>query len=108
MTANAKTNGQNKKETATPTKEVQQKLAQEAVTTAPVTAPKAPVTKPPLDERLAEALTELSEFNYNSGDSCTFVLQDNSGLEFKTTNTNLIKLFATEPQNTQETRKGSD
>ena len=121
MATNAKTNGHNKKETTTVKKEVQKKLAQEAISKTP-----APIVKPvtvdiSLDEcidrfekirgvanqreRLSKTLTELSRFNYNSTDSCTFSLTDVAGLEFKTTNTNLIKLIASELQTTLETRK---
>ena len=56
-------------------------------------------------ERLVNTLTELTRFNYNHSDSCVFSVKDGSGMEFKTTNTNLIKLVAEKLQQTLETRK---
>lgn len=124
MTANAKTNGQNKKEIATPTKEVQQKLAQEAVTTAPVATPIATVTTPSLDdcidkfEKIRGLPPKESGWQRRlpgypgsittAGIAAPLCLRTIQAWNSKTTNTNLIKLFATELQNTQETRKGSD
>ncbi len=121
MATNAKTNGQSKNETATVKKEVQKKLAQGATGKAPTPVVKTALVNVSLDEcidrfekirgvanqreRLSKTLTELSRFNYNSSDSCTFSLKDVAGLEFKTTNTNLIKLIAGELQKTLEQRK---
>ncbi|MCX2682068.1 hypothetical protein OOZ15_19115, partial [Galbibacter sp. EGI 63066] len=56
--------------------------------------------------RLVQTLNELTKFNYNQGDSSSFYLRDSHGMEFKTTNSNLIKLVATHLQSTLETRKG--
>jgi hypothetical protein len=121
MATNAKTNGHSKNETTTVKKEVQKKLAQNATGKAPTPIVKAAPVNVSLDEcidrfekirgvanqreRLSKTLTELSRFNYNSSDSCTFSLKDVAGLEFKTTNTNLIKLIAGELQKTLEQRK---
>lgn len=57
-------------------------------------------------ERLVQTLNELTKFNYNQGDSSSFYLRDSHGMEFKTTNSNLIKLVSTHLQTTLETRKG--
>jgi len=56
-------------------------------------------------ERLTETLNELTKFNYNQDDSSSFYLRDSRNLEFKTTNTNLIKLVTTHLQSTLEQRK---
>ncbi|MBJ6367711.1 hypothetical protein [Snuella sedimenti] len=56
-------------------------------------------------ERLVQTLSELTKFNYNQGDSASFYIRDSHNLEFKTTNTNLIKLVTTHLQSTLETRK---
>ena len=111
MQKNAKQNGTEKKETATTARRtVQKKLASEAIE-----------NNINLDERinqfeklrgianqrerLSKTLTELSRFNYNSAESSTFTLKDAAGLEFKTTNSNLISLVATGLQTTLEARK---
>ncbi|GAA3557950.1 hypothetical protein [Snuella lapsa] len=57
-------------------------------------------------ERLVQTLSELTKFNYNQGDSASFYIRDSHNLEFKTTNTNLIKLVTTHLQSTLEARKG--
>ena len=57
-------------------------------------------------ERLVQTLSELTKFNYNQGDSASFYIRDSYNLEFKTTNTNLIKLVTTHLQSTLEARKG--
>lgn len=56
-------------------------------------------------ERLTNTLNELTKFNYNQGDSASFHIRDSHNLEFKTTNTNLIKLVTTHLQSTLEQRK---
>ena len=56
-------------------------------------------------ERLTQTLNELTKFNYNQDDSSSFYLRDSRNLEFKTTNTNLIKLVTTHLQSTLEQRK---
>ena len=56
-------------------------------------------------ERLNQTLSELTKFNYNQGDSASFYIRDSHNLEFKTTNTNLIKLVTTHLQSTLEERK---
>ncbi len=56
-------------------------------------------------ERLTETLNDLTKFNYNQDDSSSFFLRDSHNLEFKTTNTNLIKLVTTHLQSTLEQRK---
>ncbi|MCB0460054.1 MAG: hypothetical protein KDC74_08575, partial [Flavobacteriaceae bacterium] len=114
-----------KKETATVKKEVQQQLAKDAIDNSKDT-PKVPekkevATTVNLDdriqrfeklrgmannrERLVQTLNELTKFNYNQGDSSTFYIRDASGLEFKTTNTNLIRLVTSNLQATLEDRK---
>jgi len=121
MATTAKTNGTSKKETTTPKTAVKKQLAQEAAGKTP-----APIIKPEIKilnldacidrfeklrgvanqrERLVTTLTELARFNYNSSESCTFSLVDATGLKFETTNTNLIKLIASELQKTLEIRK---
>ncbi len=50
-------------------------------------------------ERLMKSLGELTKFNYNQDDSASFHLRDSHSLEFKTANTNLIKLVTEESTN---------
>ncbi|MET2985627.1 hypothetical protein [Aureibaculum conchae] len=119
----AKQNGTAKKENATVKKEVQKKLTDDAIGKT-VVHEKAIIAKKPtinLDdriqrleklkglaanrERLAQTLTELTKFNYNQDGSGSFFLKDSRNLEFKTTNTNLIKLVTTHLQSTLEQRK---
>ena len=127
-TAIAKQNGTVKKETVTPKKAVQKKLAEQATgkTSAPVTSQKKVVEKPAIipvnlddrmqkfeqlqglakqRERLTSTLTDLNKFKYNQSDSASFYIKDSDGLEFKTTNTNLIHLVTNHLKNTLETRK---
>jgi len=118
-----KQNGTAKKENATAKKEVQDKLTKEAIDKTVLTE-KAVITKKPtinLDERiqkfeklrglatqrerLTQTLNELTKFNYNQDDSSSFYLRDSRNLEFKTTNTNLIKLVTSHLQSTLEQRK---
>ncbi|USD24598.1 hypothetical protein [Flagellimonas marinaquae] len=56
-------------------------------------------------ERLNQTLGELTKFNYNQDGSSSFYIRDSHGLEFKTTNSNLINLVTTQLQNTLEERK---
>jgi hypothetical protein len=128
MAVMTKTNGTAKKETATVKKEVQKKLAQEAtgktVTVQPVEKPTIQQAEKPvinLDdrmqkfeklkglagqrERLSETLSELTKFKYNQSDSASFYIKDSVGLEFKTTNSNLIHLVTNHLKTTLELRK---
>ncbi|TGV03372.1 hypothetical protein [Flavivirga rizhaonensis] len=119
----AKQNGTATKENATVKKEVQKKLTDEAIGKT-VALEKTVVAKKPainLDdriqkfeklrglatqrERLTQTLNELTKFNYNQDDSSSFYLRDSRNLEFKTTNTNLIKLVTSHLQSTLEQRK---
>ena len=123
MATTVKQNGTAKKENAPVKKEVQKKLTDEAIGKAASTE-KAVVPKKTtisLDdriqnfeklkglatqrERLNQTLNELTKFNYNQGDSTSFYIRDSHNLEFKTTNTNLIKLVTTHLQSTLEERK---
>ena len=126
MATTARQNGTAKKETTTPKQEVKKQLAKDATKPGakqPLPASTSKTEKPAINlderidrfeklrgivnqrERLVNTLTELARFNYNSAESCTFSLTDAAGLEFNTTNTNLIKLVAGELQKTLETRK---
>ena len=123
MTKIAKQNGTIKKATATTTRKngVKKPAGETTTVKAPDTAAKPEAINVSLDERinrfeklrglanqrerLVNTLTELTRFNYNHSDSCVFSVKDGSGLEFKTTNTNLIKLVAEKLQQTLETRK---
>ncbi|MCF6347347.1 MAG: hypothetical protein L3J20_03500 [Flavobacteriaceae bacterium] len=118
-----KQNGVAKKENATVKKEVQDKLTKEAIGKIVVPEKKAIVEKPLINlddriqkfeklrglatqrERLTQTLNELTKFNYNQDDSSSFYLRDSRNLEFKTTNTNLIKLVTSHLQSTLEQRK---
>lgn len=123
MATTVKQNGTSKKDTASVKKEVQKKLTDEAIgkaasTEKTVASKKATIS---LDdriqnfeklrglatqrERLSQTLNELTKFNYNQGDSASFYIRDSHNLEFKTTNTNLIKLVTTHLQSTLEERK---
>jgi hypothetical protein len=55
--------------------------------------------------RLSETLTDINRFKYNQSDSASFCIKDSSGLEFKTTNTNLIHLVTNHLKGTLENRK---
>lgn len=118
-----KQNGVAKKENATVKKEVQKKLTEQAVGKTTVPVKTVVVEKPTINldgrikkfeklrglatqrERLTQTLNELTKFNYNQDDSSSFYLRDSRNLEFKTTNTNLIKLVTTHLQSTLEQRK---
>ncbi|EIJ40885.1 hypothetical protein JoomaDRAFT_3962 [Galbibacter orientalis DSM 19592] len=123
MATTVKQNGTANKDNASVKKEVQKKLTNEAIgkagsTERTVVPKKATIS---LDnriqnfeklrglatqrERLTQTLNELTKFNYNQGDSASFYIRDSHNLEFKTTNTNLIKLVTTHLQSTLEERK---
>ncbi len=119
----AKQNGVAKKENATVKKEAQKKLTEQVIGKTVVTEKKVTVEKPVINlderiqkfeklrglatqrERLTQTLNELTKFNYNQDDSSSFYLRDSRNLEFKTTNTNLIKLVTAHLQSTLEQRK---
>ena len=123
METKTKSNGTAKKVNATVKKEVQKKLTEEAIGKTVVPEKPKTVEKPTINlddriqkfeklrgladqrERLTETLNELTKFNYNQDDSSSFHLRDSRNLEFKTTNTNLIKLVTTHLQSTLEQRK---
>src|SRR5690606_9521034 len=108
---------------ATVKKEVQKKLTEEAIGKTVVPEKTKTVEKPTINlddriqkfeklrglanqrERLTETLNELTKFNYNQDGSSSFQIRDSRNLEFKTTNTNLIKLVTTHLQSTLEQRK---
>lgn len=56
-------------------------------------------------ERLVQTLSELNKFKHNQGDSSSFHLKDSHGLEFKTSNTNLVELVTSQLQTTLQERK---
>jgi len=123
METKVKSNGTATKRNATVKKEVQKKLTGQAIGKTVVTEKKVAVEKPAINlddriqkfeklrglatqrERLTQTLSELTKFNYNQDDSSSFYLRDSRNLEFKTTNTNLIKLVSTHLQSTLEQRK---
>ena len=118
-----KQNGVAKKENATVKKEVQKKLTEQAIGKTTVAEKTVVVENAVINlddriqkfeklrglatqrERLTQTLNELTKFNYNQDDSSSFYLRDSRNLEFKTTNTNLIKLVTTHLQSTLEQRK---
>lgn len=129
-TATAKQNGSAKKAT-TAKKNVQEKLAKEAIgeKTTPITkeAPKPKpvqeIAKPLVNlddrmlkfeqlkglahqrERLNNTLSELNKFKYNQSDSASFEIVDSQKLSFMTTNTNLIHIVTNHLKSTLESRK---
>src|SRR5690606_4977396 len=123
MATTAKQNGTAKKQSATVKKEVQDKLTKEAIGKTVIPEKKITVEKPVINlderiqkfeklrglatqrERLTETLNELTKFNYNQDGSSSFHIRDSRHLEFKTTNSNLIKLVTTHLQSTLEQRK---
>ena len=123
METKARQNGIAKKENATVKKEIQKKLTDEAVGKTVVSEKTSTVGKPTVNlddriqkfeklrglatqrERLTETLNELTKFNYNQDGSSSFHIWDSRNLEFKTTNSNLIKLVMTHFQSTLEERK---
>ncbi|MEX0360744.1 MAG: hypothetical protein AB3N10_07105 [Allomuricauda sp.] len=122
MATTAKQNGTVKRQTATSKKEVQKKLTEEAIGKTTSNEKKAAI-EPPVNlddriqkfeklrglatqrERLTQTLNELTKFNYNQDGSSSFYLRDAHNLEFKTTNSNLIKLVTSHLQSTLEQRK---
>lgn len=123
METKTKANGVAKNQSATVKKEIQKKLTQEAIGKTVTPEPKAVPQKPEISlderiqkfeklrglatqrERLSETLTELTKFNYNQDGSSSFFIRDSRHLEFKTTNSNLIKLVTSHLQSTLEQRK---
>ncbi len=123
METKVKSNGTVKKQTATVKKEVQKKLTEQAIGKTIAKEKKTIIEKPVVNlddriqkfeklrglatqrERLTQTLSELTKFNYNQDDSSSFYLRDSRNLEFKTTNTNLIKLVTSHLQSTLEQRK---
>lgn len=123
METKTKSNGTAKRQNATVKKEVQRKLTEEAVGKTVVPEKVPVVAKPEVNlddriqkfeklkglatqrERLNQTLGELTKFNYNQDGSSTFYLRDSHNLEFKTTNSNLIKLVTEHLQSTLELRK---
>ena len=126
MATTAKRNATVKKETTTAKADVKKQLAKEATQPdAKQPQPKqiAEATKPVVNldermnkfeklrglasqrERLTATLSELTRFNYNQDGSSTFYLKDSAGLEFKTTNSNLIRLVTSQLQKLLENRK---
>ncbi|WP_075343126.1 hypothetical protein [Tenacibaculum agarivorans] len=129
-TATVKQNGSVKKAT-TAKKNVQEKLAKEAIGEKPTPITKEAsklqsvqeITKPLVNlddrmlkfeqmkglahqrERLNNTLTELNRFKYNQSDSSTFYIKDSNGLEFRTTNNNLVHLVTNHLKGTLTTRK---
>ncbi|MEH6703479.1 MAG: hypothetical protein V7691_01675 [Galbibacter orientalis] len=123
METKTKANGVAKNQSATVKKEVQKKLTQDAIGKNATPEPKVISQKPEISlderiqkfeklrglatqrERLAETLTELTKFNYNQEGSSSVFIRDSRHLEFKTTNSNLIKLVTSHLQSTLEQRK---
>lgn len=123
METATKSNGVAKKQSTTVQKEVQKKLTSEAIGKTVVKETKTNDEKPAVNlddriqkfeklrglatqrERLAETLSELTKFNYNQDGSSSFHIRDSRHLEFKTTNSNLIKLVTEHLQFTLERRK---
>ncbi|WP_417784552.1 hypothetical protein [Tenacibaculum sp.] len=123
METKTKSNGTAKKVNATVKKGVQKKLTEQAIGKITVTEKKVTVEKPVINlddriqkfeklrglatqrERLTETLTELTKFNYNQDGSSSFFIRDSRHLEFKTTNSNFIKLVTSHLQSTLEQRK---
>lgn len=121
-------NGVEKNKTVTPKTTVQKKLANQAIgkKETPIALKPKPVIQPEasiinLDDRmqkfeqlkglahqrtrLSDTLMDLNKFKYNQSDSASFFIKDSSGLEFKTTNTNLIHLVTNHLKGTLESRK---
>ncbi len=123
METKTRQNGTANQENATVKKEVQKKLTEEAIGKTVVPEKKTIDEKPVINlddriqkfeklrglatqrERLTETLNELTKFNYNQDGSSSFHIRDSRNLEFKTTNSTLIKLVTTHLQSTLEVRK---
>ena len=56
-------------------------------------------------EKLSSTLLKLSKFKYSNGDSYVFLLRDENGEEFKTTNNNLITFITDLLQNSLQSKK---
>ena len=123
METKTKSNGVSKRQNATVKKDVQKKLTEEAIGKTVVHEKQQENKKTVVNlddriqkfeklrglatqrERLTETLNELTKFNYNQDGSNSFYIRDSRSLEFKTTNSNLIKLVTTHLQSTLEQRK---
>lgn len=123
METKTKANRVAKNQSTTVKKDVQKKLTQEAIGKNVTPEPKVVSQKSEINlddriqkfeklrglatqrERLSETLTELTKFNYNQDGSSSFFIRDSRHLEFKTTNSNLIKLVTSHLQSTLEQRK---
>ncbi len=123
METKTKSNGVAKRQNATIKKDVQKKLTEEAIGKTVVHEKQQENKKTVVNlddriqkfeklrglatqrERLTETLNELTKFNYNQDGSSSFYIRDSRNLEFKTTNSNLIKLVTTHLQSTLEQRK---
>lgn len=123
METKTKQNGIEKEDQANAKKEVQRKLTEEAMGKATQSVKTDTVGKSEVNlderiqkfeklkglatqrERLTETLNKLTKFNYNQDGSCAFQIKDSHHLEFKTTNSNLIKLVTSHLQATLEQRK---
>jgi hypothetical protein len=123
METKTKSNGVAKRQNATIKKDVQKKLTEEAIGKTVVHEKQQENKKTVVNlddriqkfeklrglttqrERLTETLNELTKFNYNQDGSSSFYIRDSRNLEFKTTNSNLIKLVTTHLESTLEQRK---
>ena len=123
METKTKSNGVSKRQNATVKKDVQKKLTEDAIGKTVVHEKQQENKKTVVNlddriqkfeklrglatqrERLTETLNELTKFNYNQDGSNSFYIRDSRSLEFKTTNSNLIKLVTTHLQSTLEQRK---
>lgn len=123
METKTRQNGTAKNENEPVKKEIQKKLTEESIRKTVVPETGNTVERPTINlderiqkfeklrglatqrERLTETLNELTRFNYNHDGSSSFYIRDSRNLEFKTTNSNLIKLVSTHLQSTLEERK---
>jgi uncharacterized phage infection (PIP) family protein YhgE len=123
MATTVKQNGIAKKETLNVKKAVKSKLTEQVTKKASNSKKIEPVVKPIISlderiqkfeqlkglagkrERLNSTLNELTRFNYNQDGSCSFYLEDSIGLEFRTTNSNLVQLVTKQLQTILEKRK---
>lgn len=117
MSTVAKQNGTEKKEpnkkaTPSPKETVMKKLAEEAIGKNSVATLEERIENfeklkglAAQRERLLSTLNDLTKFKYNNGDSCVFLLRDEEGKEFKTTNNNLILIVTNVLQDTLTVRK---
>lgn len=123
METKTRQNGNSAQEKATVKKDVQKKLTNEAIGKSKEAVAVSGTLKPKINlndriqnfeklkglatqrERLSETLNDLTKFNYNQDGSASFQIRDSHQLEFKTSNSNLIKLVTTHLQLTLEQRK---